>query len=193
VPRVLRQDAAFRGYPCLSRARLSFLSSNQIYPAGTKAASSDSITGGLDDGVDVSNQALRWRAAWARKQCFTQAHGILARQEDRQVYGGIVGCHRGRTSLGRRALLQPRCASRWHAGSRGNRKSQPPGGTPWRRGAMRKTSSTVQLRQGRGLTATSAMRTTALAPTEWAARPIRAGRAAPAGWRRRLYARPCCV
>jgi hypothetical protein len=27
----------------------------------------------------------------------------------------------------------------------------------------------------------------------WAARPIRAGRAAPAGWRRRLRARPCFV
>jgi hypothetical protein len=26
---------------------------------------------------------------------------------------------------------------------------------------------------------------------EWADRPIRAGRAAPAGWRRRLCARPC--
>jgi hypothetical protein len=38
----------------------------------------------------------------------------------------------------------------------------------------------------RGWTATS-MRTTALASTEWAARLIRAGRAAPAGcWRRRL-------
>jgi hypothetical protein len=36
------------------------------------------------------------------------------------------------------------------------------GGTPRRRGAMRKTSSTAQPRQGRGLTATS-MRTTALA------------------------------
>jgi hypothetical protein len=49
-----------------------------------------------------------------------------------------------------------------------------------RRGAMRKTSSTAQSRQGRGRTATS-MRTTALASTERAARPIRAGRAAPAG------------
>jgi hypothetical protein len=36
------------------------------------------------------------------------------------------------------------------------------GGTPRRRGAMRKTRSTAQPRQGRGLTATS-MRTTALA------------------------------
>jgi hypothetical protein len=40
---------------------------------------------------------LRWRAAWARKQCFTQAHGILARREDKQVCGDIVGCHRGGT------------------------------------------------------------------------------------------------
>jgi hypothetical protein len=54
------------------------------------------------------------------------------------------------------------------------------GGTPRRRSAMRKASSTAQPRQGRGRTAAS-MRTTALGSTEWAARPIRAGRAAPAG------------
>jgi hypothetical protein len=40
---------------------------------------------------------------------------------------------------------------------------------------MRKTSSTAQPRQGRGLAA--------LAYTEWADRPIRAGYAVPAGWR----------
>jgi hypothetical protein len=62
------------------------------------------------------------------------------------------------------------------------------GGTPRRRGAMRKASSTAQPRQGRGLTATS-MRTTALGSTEWAARPIRAGRAAPEGLRRRRAVR----
>jgi hypothetical protein len=56
------------------------------------------------------------------------------------------------------------------------------GGTPRRRGAMRKTSSTAHAAQakGRGRTATS-MRTTTLASTEWAARPTRAGRAAPGG------------
>jgi hypothetical protein len=43
--------------------------------------------------------------------------------------------------------------------------------------------------QGRGLTATS-MRTTALLPTAWAARLVRAGRAAQSGWRRRMCARP---
>jgi hypothetical protein len=37
------------------------------------------------------------------------------------------------------------------------------------------------------------MRTTALLSTAWAARLIRAGRAAQSGWRRRLCARPCCV
>jgi hypothetical protein len=68
----------------------------------------------------------------------------------------------------------------------------PGGGTPRRRGATRKTSSTAQPRQGRGLTATS-MRTTALLSTAWAARLIRAGRAAQSGWRRRMCARPCCV
>jgi hypothetical protein len=41
------------------------------------------------------------------------------------------------------------------------------GGTPRRRGATRKTSSTAQPRQGRGLAATS-MRTTALLSTAWA-------------------------
>jgi hypothetical protein len=41
----------------------------------------------------------------------------------------------------------------------------------------------------RGHKATS-MRTTALASTEWAARPVIAGRAVPAGWGRRLRARP---
>jgi hypothetical protein len=60
------------------------------------------------------------------------------------------------------------------------------------RSATRKTSSTAQPRKGRGLTATS-MWTTALLPTAWAARRIRAGRAASLGWRRRLCARPCCV
>jgi hypothetical protein len=64
------------------------------------------------------------------------------------------------------------------------------GETPRRRGATRKTSSAAQPRQGRGLTVTS-MRTTALLSTAWAARRIRAGRAASSGWRRRLYARPC--
>jgi hypothetical protein len=54
------------------------------------------------------------------------------------------------------------------------------------------TSSTAQPRQGRGLTATS-MRTTAWLSTAWAARLIRAGRAAQSGWRRRMCARPCCV
>jgi hypothetical protein len=34
---------------------------------------------------------------------------------------------------------------------------------------------------------------TALLSTAWAARPIRAGREASSGWRRRLCARPCCV
>jgi hypothetical protein len=53
-------------------------------------------------------------------------------------------------------------------------------------------SSTAQPRQGRGLTATS-MRTTALLSTAWAARLIRAGRAASSGRGRRLCARPCCV
>jgi hypothetical protein len=52
---------------------------------------------------------------------------------------------------------------------------------------MRKTSSTAQPRQGRGLTVTS-MRTTALGSTEWAARLIRARRAAPVERRRRLCA-----
>jgi hypothetical protein len=67
------------------------------------------------------------------------------------------------------------------------------GGTPRRRGATRKTSSTAQPRQGRELTATS-MRTTALLSTAWAARRIRAGRAAQPGWRRRMCcARPCWV
>jgi hypothetical protein len=61
----------------------------------------------------------------------------------------------------------------------------PRGGTPRRRGALGKASSgkassTAQPRQGHGRTATS-MRTTALASTEWAARPIRAGRAVSAG------------
>jgi hypothetical protein len=55
-----------------------------------------------------------------------------------------------------------------------------------------KTSSTAQPGQGRGLTATS-MRTMALLSTAWAARLIRAGRAASKGWRRRLCARPCFV
>jgi hypothetical protein len=50
----------------------------------------------------------------------------------------------------------------------------------------------TRLGSPRGLTATS-MRTTALLSTAWAARPIRAGRAASSGWRRRLCARPCCV
>jgi hypothetical protein len=40
------------------------------------------------------------------------------------------------------------------------------GETPRRRGATRNTSSTTQLRQGRGLTATS-MRTAALASAAW--------------------------
>jgi hypothetical protein len=39
--------------------------------------------------------------------------------------------------------------------------------------------------RGRGLAVTP-VRTTALGPTEWAARPIRAGRAAPGGRGRRL-------
>jgi hypothetical protein len=57
----------------------------------------------------------------------------------------------------------------------------PGGGTPRRRGApTRKTSSTAQPMQGRGLAATS-MRTTALLSTAWAARSIRAGRAASSG------------
>jgi hypothetical protein len=37
------------------------------------------------------------------------------------------------------------------------------------------------------------MRTTGRFSTAWAARRIRAGRAAQSGWRRRLCARPCCV
>jgi hypothetical protein len=64
--------------------------------------------------------------------------------------------------------------------------------TPRRRGTSRKPSATAQPRQGRGLTATS-MRTTALLSTTWAARLIRAGRAAQSGWRRRMCARHCCV
>jgi hypothetical protein len=69
------------------------------------------------------------------------------------------------------------------------------GAPPRRRGAMRKTSSTAQPSPGKGVgggrTATS-MLTTALALTEWAARPIRAECAVPAEWRWRLCARPCC-
>jgi hypothetical protein len=65
------------------------------------------------------------------------------------------------------------------------------GGAPWRRGAMRKTSSTAQPRQGRGLAVTS-MRTTALGSTEWAARRIRAGRAAPQGGLREAAASCSC-
>jgi hypothetical protein len=67
------------------------------------------------------------------------------------------------------------------------------------RGSTRKASSTAQPRQGgRGLTATS-MRTTALLHTRallstaWAARLIRAGRAASEGSGRRLCTLPCCV
>jgi hypothetical protein len=57
-----------------------------------------------------------------------------------------------------------------------------------RRDAQDEFHSAAQAR-GRGRTATS-MRTTALLSTAWAARLIKAGRAAPSGWRRRLYARP---
>jgi hypothetical protein len=69
------------------------------------------------------------------------------------------------------------------------------GGTPRRRGAMRKTSELHSAAQatGHGLTATSMPTRGALASTEWADRHIRARCAAPAGWRRRLCARPCCV
>jgi hypothetical protein len=45
---------------------------------------------------------------------------------------------------------------------------------------------------GRGLTATS-MRTPALLPTAWAARRIRAGRAAQSGWRRRMCVPLLCI
>jgi hypothetical protein len=60
-----------------------------------------------------------------------------------------------------------------------------------RRDAQDELHSAAQAK-GRGLTATS-MRTTALLSTAWAARLIRAGRAAQSGRRRRLCARPCCV
>jgi hypothetical protein len=60
-----------------------------------------------------------------------------------------------------------------------------------RRDAQDELHSAAQ-RQGRGLTATL-MRTTALLSTAWPARRIRAGRAAQSGWRRRVFARPCCV
>jgi hypothetical protein len=66
------------------------------------------------------------------------------------------------------------------------------GETPRRRGATRRTSSTAQPRQGRGLTATS-VRTSALLSTAWAAQLIRAARAAPSGRGRGLCARPCCA
>jgi hypothetical protein len=69
------------------------------------------------------------------------------------------------------------------------------GGTPLRRGSMRKTSSTAQPGQGRGLLTATSMWTAALASAEWAARPIapaRAGCAVPAGWRRWLYV-PCIL
>jgi hypothetical protein len=42
-----------------------------------------------------------------------------------------------------------------------------------------------------GLATATSVRTTALLSTAWAARLIRAGRAASSGWRRRLCARPC--
>jgi hypothetical protein len=73
-----RQDTAFLGCPCISRARLPVLSPNQPdFPRREK--SSDSITGGLDDGVEFFSQALRWRTTSARKQFFFWKGLSLAR------------------------------------------------------------------------------------------------------------------
>ena len=95
MPRMLGRMQRLSGIPLPLEGKASFPIVSPDLSRRNKGI--DSITGGLDDGVVVSNQALRWRAAWGRKQCFTQAHGILARREDRQVYGEIVGCHRGGT------------------------------------------------------------------------------------------------
>jgi hypothetical protein len=60
-------------------------------------------------------------------------------------------------------------------------------------GAQSEFRSAAQARgRGGGLTATS-MRTTALPSPPRPPRPLKAGRPAPSGWRRRLYARPRCV
>jgi hypothetical protein len=62
-------------------------------------------------------------------------------------------------------------------------------GVGHRGGEARRARRVPQRSPGKGVDAW----TTALLSTAWAARPIRAWRAAQSGWRRRMCARPCCV